>query len=504
MYFKLESVLTLAIAEAEVILRSRLGEPAKPPTDYVVGFLTPIGKVLAIHREAAETRIWFQPPAPPALDGVRLMDTPSNGNSNINGPLLPLRSPTTLRVEVDNSDALNRFIDWYAGRESGPRPITAASIGPAAFREAFERFQTLVTVRSGHPFNGFYEGLVAAWENYKPRLRDHAIGLLRAGEWTEGDIGSGVILERVIEAIEIQDRTRNLTNNLVFWQNMYGHANRDHRELLEARAKPKLRRELEGLFFGLYRGDADEGETFDRLRDLTGRKYPLLAYFFFLKDMGRFMPIHPTRFDRAFRALDIHFSTILQCGWDNYSTYNETLAALRPLIEQTAGLKNVRLIDAHTFCWVFSTLLKRESEGSIGKTAGRSGDGRIVGGWERSIIEMRTSILNTVRNSNGQIVERVVKDKQLLIDPSELDKLIKSRLELQQGRCNLTGLTLHAHGPDADPNLLPSVDRIDSSRHYEVENIQIVCRFINFWKGASDNAEFQRLLMLVRGVEVME
>jgi hypothetical protein len=106
-----------------------------------------------------------------------------------------------------------------------------------------------------------------------------------------------------------------------------------------------------------------------------------------------------------------------------------------------------------------------------------------------------------MRRDNGQIVERVVKDKQLLMDSAKLDELIRSRLELQQGRCNLTGLALHAHGPDADPNLLPSADRIDSSRHYELENIQIVCRFINFWKGASDNEDFKRLLMLVRGVE---
>lgn len=93
--------MTLVIADAEAVLRSRFGEPAKPPTDYIVGFRTPAGKVLAIHREATETRIWFQPPAPPILDGVRLLENSSNGNSNINGPLLPLRAPTTLRVEVD-------------------------------------------------------------------------------------------------------------------------------------------------------------------------------------------------------------------------------------------------------------------------------------------------------------------------------------------------------------------------------------------------------------------
>jgi hypothetical protein len=117
--------MTLAIADAEAILRSRLGEPAKPPTDYVVGFTTPSGKVLAIHREASETRVWFQAPRPPNLAGVHLMIASSNGNSNINGLLQPLRDPSTLRVEIDSAGALNRFLDWYAGSSTAP-PIATS------------------------------------------------------------------------------------------------------------------------------------------------------------------------------------------------------------------------------------------------------------------------------------------------------------------------------------------------------------------------------------------
>jgi hypothetical protein len=84
-------------------------------------------------------------------------------------------------------------------------------------------------------------------QSYKPRLRDYALGMLRAAEWSEGNIDSGAIPNRMIEAIEIQD------NNLVFWQNRYGHANRDHRALLEAASNPKLSRDSEQLLFGRYR-----------------------------------------------------------------------------------------------------------------------------------------------------------------------------------------------------------------------------------------------------------
>ena len=492
--------MTLAIADAEAILRSRLGDPAKLPTDYVVGFTTPSGKVLAIHREATETRIWFQPPAPPKFDGVRLLDSPANGNSNINGPLLPLRAPTTLRVEVDSRIALNSFLDWYAGSVTAAHASpNVAGIDPRAFREAFARFQDLMTAKAGSAFTGFQEGLAAAWEGYKPRLRDYALGLLRTEEWSEREIGSGAILNRMIEAIEIQASVGDRTNNLVFWQNRYGHANRDHRVLLEAISNPKLRREVEGMLFGLLRGDADEGATFDQLSDLTGGKYPLLAYMFFLKDMDRFMPIQPTGFDRAFRALSIDFSTLRQCNWENYATFNQALAALRPLIEVSAGLNNVRLIDAHSFCWIFSTLLKLESEGRIAKAPGSKDAGRVLGGREKSVIAMRLSVENTVKNANGQIVQRILKNKELRMTTAELEKLIASLLDLQDNRCALTGIPFNFIGPEADKNLLPSLDRIDSSGHYEVGNLQVVCQFINFWKGDSDNEEFRRLLMLVRG-----
>jgi len=82
-----------------------------------------------------------------------------------------------------------------------------------------------------------------------------------------------------------------------------------------------------------------------------------------------------------------------------------------------------------------------------------------------------------------------------------LEKLIASLLDLQGNRCALTGIPFQFHGPDVDKNLLPSVDRKDSNGHYEEGNLQVVCQFINFWKSDSDNGEFQRLLMLVRGLE---
>ena len=196
------------------------------------------------------------------------------------------------------------------------------------FRSQFQRFKRVVAQHdSGRAFSTFHEGVVAVWEGYKPRLRDRARGILAPETWAESQIGSGGILKRVIEAIEVQDNA--LVNNLVFWQNRYGHANREHYLLLEAVSNADRGRQVEAELFGLYCREADEGGTFDRLSHLTGAKYPLLAYLHFLKDMERFAPIQPTTFDRAFRELGINLVTVRNCSWENYEEFNAALGEVR-------------------------------------------------------------------------------------------------------------------------------------------------------------------------------
>ena len=76
------------------------------------------------------------------------------------------------------------------------------------------------------------------------------------------------------------------------------------------------------------------------------------------------------------------------------------------MIEVAAGIKNVRLIDAHSYCWIFQHLLELEAEGSLSGSDRAKDAGRILGGREKSVIAMRLSVENTVKNSNGQFVQR--------------------------------------------------------------------------------------------------
>jgi hypothetical protein len=144
--------------------------------------------------------------------------------------------------------------------------------------------------------------------------------------------------------------------------------------------------------------------------------------------------------------------------------------------ERTKRLKTVRLIDAHSFGWIFASLLRLAAEGALSHGGEGKDAGRVLGGWEKSIIAMRLVVENTVKNSYRQTVQRTVKNKELRMTSAELEKLIAVL-------ARPSGQTLRAHrhtvsGPRpglGNKNLLPSLDRIDSDGHYEPGNLQVVC-----------------------------
>ncbi|MCH4092136.1 hypothetical protein [Acetobacter sp.] len=117
---------------------------------------------------------------------------------------------------------------------------------------------------------------------------------------------------------------------------------------------------------------------------------------------------------------------------------------------------------------------------------------------QQSINEIKLSVAKTTFNSNGQIVSRTVKDKELRMTEAQLELKIRELFEIQGDRCAITNLPFQFHNACEDTNLLPSLDRIDSNGHYDIDNLQLVCRFVNFWKQASDDKEFRRLIMLIR------
>lgn len=125
-----------------------------------------------------------------------------------------------------------------------------------------------------------------------------------------------------------------------------------------------------------------------------------------------------------------------------------------------------------------------------GKTLGSS-----VSLHELTLANLMLSITGAVANSNGQKVFKTLKNKELHCSEAEMKAHLANLYEEQKGKCAITGLTMHLHGQDdCDSDMLVSPDRIDSYGHYSIGNVQLVCRFVNFWKMAQDNNRFAELL----------
>ena len=102
---------------------------------------------------------------------------------------------------------------------------------------------------------------------------------------------------------------------------------------------------------------------------------------------------------------------------------------------------------------------------------------------------MAATAFHTAAYANGQTVETVVKEKVIHFATRwELEGEIIDLLRRQGSRCALTGYDFSR--PTKNAHLLPSLDRKDSARGYEVGNLQVVTRAANFYKSASDDADW--------------
>ena len=112
--------------------------------------------------------------------------------------------------------------------------------------------------------------------------------------------------------------------------------------------------------------------------------------------------------------------------------------------------------------------------------------------------QMARNIKKTTKYSNGQRITQTRKNKNLDLSGVELLEHLDELMIKQSAICALTGIALNLSPNSGDDQLRPSPDRIDSSGHYSRGNLQIVCKFANFWKKSQENREFKRLLNLVR------
>ena len=102
--------------------------------------------------------------------------------------------------------------------------------------------------------------------------------------------------------------------------------------------------------------------------------------------------------------------------------------------------------------------------------------GVIFNPWQKTVVRMVKTVMETVRNANGQVVERTLKNKEVRFTEQCLEQYINDLKEAQEGLCAITDIPLQYDGEADDAEMLYSLDRIDSDGHYEAGTFSL---FVN-------------------------
>jgi hypothetical protein len=175
-----------------------------------------------------------------------------------------------------------------------------------------------------------------------------------------------------------------------------------------------------------------------------------------------------------------------------------TEGTLQQLGEDNADYAKALIAGDDLSSWHSRAEWKAKAE----KVREKRGVATIFSAKQRAAVRMAMTARDTVAGANGQQVLRTLKNKELKFASSqEFEKYLIDLLEMQEGVCAVTGLTLQYDGEYDDAEMLCSLDRIDSDQHYEAGNLQVVCRFANRWKGSGNDEVFRRLIHAVRSID---
>jgi hypothetical protein len=166
-----------------------------------------------------------------------------------------------------------------------------------------------------------------------------------------------------------------------------------------------------------------------------------------------------------------------------------------PLKRDTRGFDRYAVLDWVAFVEVvraFDSALQLSTAESRAEPAILRKEGKAAA------IRRMITVARATASASGRAQLRVSKVKQAELSDIEFAKLLNELIDRQGGKCAITGLTLDFDGESKDKAFLCSLDRIDSNGHCDSNNLQVVCRFANRWKGDQPNPEFGRLIEAVK------
>jgi len=98
----------------------------------------------------------------------------------------------------------------------------------------------------------------------------------------------------------------------------------------------------------------NDEQTFNDLIKITGKKYDLIGFIFFIKDCERYLPVRSSIMDGVFTELNIPFSMSGKCSWSNYTEYITIANEIRESIKERLH-RNCELLDAQSFLWTLGS-----------------------------------------------------------------------------------------------------------------------------------------------------
>ena len=198
----------------------------------------------------------------------------------------------------------------------------------------------------------FTHGWFYAQEYYKHQLWVDAQAILYQPAWTEADIGTGKLREKVLQCMSLP-MENGPKNNLLDW----------HTDALDE----KLARhpvEAEQVFYQIYYGSNDES-AFAKAVEVFGGERPFLSLLFFLKKktpLGeyRYLPLRPQIMQARLEMLGVKTDCLSgRFTWENYQEYIALLRDIQKKLRRQLDAK-ATLLDAHSFVWSLWALNPKE------------------------------------------------------------------------------------------------------------------------------------------------
>ncbi|MBP9759776.1 MAG: DUF3883 domain-containing protein [Candidatus Pacebacteria bacterium] len=262
---------------------------------------------------------------------------------------------------------------WQLGHELDKEakgqstPYFKMYFNPYLLEKYFEQWKEHVSAKDGKPFVSFSESpFLRREEGYKDDIEREANRILAYDLWKKQDVGTGKILTKVIESIRFPKNSVVNNNNLVFTSRMsYGDVSLPYRQIQDLHDKKDFA--VEQLFFDFFSNSISDGDAFERIVAINGKRFAVPAYLLFIKNKRKYVPVAPVRFEQNLTALGAHISLSHHCEWDVYRQFLEHVSYVRDFLAERIA-EEVRLLDAHSFLWMVNGVGRTEHGGVVLKS----------------------------------------------------------------------------------------------------------------------------------------